>query len=178
VEENLSMPAKEQFAWVWLSTMLVTYAAYFTSVFTIGETTALTQIGLFAATTVVQVLVIGTVSAVIAVRHKGGPQSDERDQLIDQTTVVQVLVIGTVSAVIAVRHKGGPQSDERDQLIDQRATRAAYQLLICGMIVVGCLMPFNNSGWRIFHAAVFSIAVSEIVRHGLMVSMYRRGANG
>jgi len=143
VEENLSMPAKEQFAWVWLSTMLVTYAAYFTSVFTIGETTALTQIGLFAA-----------------------------------TTVVQVLVIGTVSAVIAVRHKGGPQSDERDQLIDQRATRAAYQLLICGMIVVGCLMPFNNSGWRIFHAAVFSIAVSEIVRHGLMVSMYRRGANG
>lgn len=143
MEENLSMPAKEQFAWVWLSTMLVTYAAYFTSVFTIGETTALTQIGLFAA-----------------------------------TTVVQVLVIGTVSAVIAVRHKGGPQSDERDQLIDQRATRAAYQLLICGMIVVGCLMPFNNSGWRIFHAAVFSIAVSEIVRHGLMVSMYRRGANG
>jgi len=143
VEENLSMPAKEQFAWVWLSTMLVTYAAYFTSVFTIGETTALTQIGLFAA-----------------------------------TTVVQVLVIGTVSAVIAVRHKGGPKSDERDQLIDQRATRAAYQLLICGMIVVGCLMPFNNSGWRIFHAAVFSIAVSEIVRHGLMVSMYRRGANG
>lgn len=143
MEENLSMPAKEQFAWVWLSTMLVTYAAYFTSVFTIGETTALTQIGLFAA-----------------------------------TTVVQVLVIGTVSAVIAVRHKGGPKSDERDQLIDQRATRAAYQLLICGMIVVGCLMPFNNSGWRIFHAAVFSIAVSEIVRHGLMVSMYRRGANG
>lgn len=143
MEENLSMPAKEQFAWVWLSTMLVTYAAYFTSVFTIGETTALTQIGLFAA-----------------------------------TTVVQVLVIGTVSAVIAVRHKGGPKSDERDQLIDQRATRAAYQLLICGMIVVGCLLPFNNSGWRIFHAAVFSIAVSEIVRHGLMVSMYRRGANG
>lgn len=143
MEENLSMPAKEQFAWVWLSTMLVTYAAYFTSVFTIGETTALTQIGLFAA-----------------------------------TTVVQVLVIGTVSAVIAVRHKGGPKSDERDQLIDQRATRAAYQLLICGMIVVGCLMPFNNSGWRIFHAAVFSIAVSEIVRHGLMVSMYRRSANG
>lgn len=143
MEENLSMPAKEQFAWVWLSTMLVTYAAYFTSVFTIGETTALTQIGLFAA-----------------------------------TTVVQVLVIGTVSAVIAVRHKGGPKSDERDQLIDQRATRAAYQLLICGMIVVGCLMPFNNSGWRIFHAAVFSIAVSEIVRHGLMVTMYRRGANG
>lgn len=143
MEENLSMPAKEQFAWVWLSTMLVTYAAYFTSVVTIGETTALTQIGLFAA-----------------------------------TTVVQALVIGTVSAVIAVRHKGGPQSDERDQLIDQRATRAAYQLLICGMIVVGCLMPFNNSGWRIFHAAVFSIAVSEIVRHGLMVSMYRRGANG
>jgi hypothetical protein len=137
------MSVKEKFAWIWLSTMLVTYVPYFTSIFAIGEITTLTQIALFAA-----------------------------------TVVVQVLVIGTASAVIAVRHKGDPKSDERDQLIDQRATRAAYQLLICGMIFVGCLMPFNNSGWRIFHAAVFSIAISEIVRHGLIVSMYRRGANG
>ena len=123
--------------------MLVTYLVYFTAVVTVGEVTPLTQIGMFAA-----------------------------------TVVAQVIVIGTASAVMAIRHKDGPKSDERDQLIDQRATRIAYQLLLCAMIVVGCLMPFNNSGWKIFHAAVFSIALAEIVRHGLIVSMYRRGWDG
>jgi len=137
------MPIKEQFARVWLITMLVTYLAYFTAVVVVGETTPLAQIGMFAA-----------------------------------TVVVQVIVIGSASALMEIRHKGGPKTDERDQMIDQRATRVAYQLLICGMIVVGCLMPFNNSGWKIFHAAVFSIALAEIVRHGLIVSMYRRGWDG
>lgn len=137
------MPIKEQFARVWLITMLVTYLAYFTAVVVVGETTPLAQIGMFAA-----------------------------------TVVVQVIVIGSASALMEIRHKGGPKTDERDQMIDQRATRVAYQLLICGMIVVGCLMPFNNSGWKIFHAAVFSIALAEIVRHGMIVSMYRRGWDG
>jgi len=94
------------------------------------------------------------------------------------TAVVQVIVIVIASAVMEIRHKEGPKTDERDQLIDQRATRVAYHLLICAMIVVGCLMPFNNSGWKIFHAAVFSIALAEIVRYGLIVSMYRRGWDG
>lgn len=137
------MPIKEQFARVWLITMLVTYFAYFTAVVVVGETTPLNQIGMFVA-----------------------------------TVVIQVIVIGSASAVMEIRHKGGPKTDERDQLIDQRATRVAYQLLICAMIVVGCLMPFNNSGWKIFHAAVFSIALAEIARHGLIVSMYRRGWDG
>lgn len=137
------MPIKEQFARVWLITMIVTYVAYFSAVVVVGETTPLTQISMFAA-----------------------------------TVIVQVIVIGSASAVMQIRHKEGPKTDERDQLIDQRATRVAYHLLICAMIVVGCLMPFNNSGWKIFHAAVFSIALAEIVRHGLIVSMYRRGWDG
>ena len=61
------MPIKEQFARVWLITMLVTYFAYFTSVVLVGETTPLNQIGMFAATVVVQVIVIGTASAMMAV---------------------------------------------------------------------------------------------------------------
>ena len=137
------MPIKERFARVWLITMLVTYAAYFTAVLMVGEVAALTQIGMFAA-----------------------------------TAIVQVIVIGAASAMMQIRHEGGLKTDERDRLIDQRATRVAYQVLIGAMIVVGCLMPFNNSGWQIFHAAVFSIALAEIVRHGLIVSMYRRGWDG
>lgn len=134
------MPIKEKFARVWLITMAVSYSVYFTAVVVVGETTPLTQIAMFAA-----------------------------------TVIVQVIIIGVASVLMKLRHKGDPKTDERDQLIDQRATRIAYQLLICGMITVGCLMPFNNSGWKIFHAAVLSIAIAEIVRHGLIVSMYLRG---
>lgn len=78
------MPIKEQFARVWLITMLVTYLAYFTAVVVVGETTTLTQIGMFAATVIVQVIVIGSASALMEIRHKGGPKTDERDQMIDQ----------------------------------------------------------------------------------------------
>jgi hypothetical protein len=137
------MPIKERFATVWLVTMLVTYPVYFVAVAALGDTTALNQIGIFAA-----------------------------------TVIVQVIVIGTASALMELRHKGGPKADERDRMIDQRATRVAYQILMCGTILVGCLMPFNNSGWRIFHATVLCIAIAEIARHSLIVSMYRRGWNG
>lgn len=137
------MPNREQFAKVWLVTLVVTYAAYFIAVGVVGETTMWNQILLFAA-----------------------------------TTIVQVVIIGAASAVLALRHKGGPTADERDRMIDQRATRVGYHLLICGMILVGCVLPFSDSGWPIFHAAVLCIAVAEIVRHGLMVVMYRRGWDG
>lgn len=137
------MPIREQFARVWLVTMVVTYSAYFVAVALVGETTMWNQIGMFAA-----------------------------------TVIVQVITIGTASAVMEIRHKGGPKADERDRMIDQRATRVAYQILMVGVILVGCVMPFSESGWRIFHVAVLSIAVAEIVRHGLMVSMYRRGWDG
>jgi hypothetical protein len=137
------MHIKEQFARVWLVTMVVTYAAYFAAVVYVGKTTVWNQIVMFAA-----------------------------------TTAVQIIVIGTARAIMAIRHSSGPAADQRDRMIDQRATRAAYPLLVCGMILVGCLMPFSKQGWPIFHAAVFCIAIAEIVRHGLMVSMYRRGVDG
>jgi uncharacterized membrane protein len=134
------MPVKEQFARVWLITLLVTYLPYFLTLAIAGNMSALQQIALFAA-----------------------------------TVTVQIVVIGIASAVMALRRKGERVSDERDLAIDQRATRVAYQILLYAMILVGCLMPFNGSGWTIFHAAVLSIAVAEIVRHGLIVSLYRRG---
>jgi hypothetical protein len=41
------------------------------------------------------------------------------------------------------------------------------------MILVGCIMPFSSSGWRIVDAAVFMIVAAEIVRHGVIVVSYR-----
>ena len=134
------MVAREQFAWVWLLTLVATYAAYFSAVVLMGETTFWTQIIMFAA-----------------------------------TTVVQVAIIAPVSAVIALRRKNEVSGDERDRAIEQRATAVAYNILVTGIILVGCVLPFTQSGWKLFNAAVFAIALAEIVRHGLIVAMYRRG---
>ncbi|MBY0562738.1 MAG: DUF2178 domain-containing protein [Hyphomonadaceae bacterium] len=134
------MVAREQFAWVWLVTMVVTYGVYFVAVALTGDTTFWRQIVMFAA-----------------------------------TAIAQVVIVAIASAVIALRHKNELSGDERDRAIEHRASAIAYQVLICGMILVGCLMPFNHAGWDIFHAAVFAIVLAEIVRHGLIVAAYRRG---
>lgn len=137
------MAQREQFAWVWLVTMLTTYTGYFTAVAILGETSFMTQIVLFAI-----------------------------------TATVQVAVIAAASLTLQLRGPGAPKADERDRAIEHRASASAYQVLILGMIVVGCLMPFTHGGWRLFHAAVFAIALAEIVRHALIVSCYRRGVHG
>lgn len=63
--------------------------------------------------------------------------------------------------------------DERDQAIDARATRAGYFLLIIGMIVVGVLMPFSSSGWKIINSALLFIILAESLRYVLIALSYR-----
>lgn len=96
-------------------------------------------------------------------------------QMFAATAIAQVLIVGIASAVIALRHRNELSGDERDRAIEHRASAVAYQVLICGMILVGGFMPFNHAGWDIFHAAVFAIVVAEIVRQSLIVAGYRRG---
>ncbi|MBL8537809.1 MAG: DUF2178 domain-containing protein [Hyphomonadaceae bacterium] len=134
------MVAREQFAWVWLLTMLVTYPVYFAAVALAGETAFGTQILMFAV-----------------------------------TAIVQVVVIGVASAVIGLRHKNNLSGDERDRAIAHRASALAYNILMAGIVLVGCAMPFGHVEWELFHAAVFVIALAEIVRHALIVAMYRGG---
>lgn len=64
-------------------------------------------------------------------------------------------------------------TDERDRAIDARATRGAYFLLMTGAVVVGMVMPFSQSGWKIVNAALFSIVLAEILRNALIVRGYR-----
>lgn len=94
------------------------------------------------------------------------------------TVIVQVAALGIAGAIMELRHKGGPKADERDRAIDQRATRTAYHVLMAGVIILACVMPFSETGWRLFHAGVFAIAMAEIVRHGQIVLLYRRGWHG
>jgi hypothetical protein len=77
--------------------------------------------------------------------------------------------------VIGRRERAEPlHEDERDRAIDGRATRAAYFMLLAGMIVVGMVMPFTRSGWDVVNAALLVIVLSESMRHVLIVVGYRR----
>jgi len=92
---------------------------------------------------------------------------------------VQVLIQGL--GRLWLRHKdrldGGLQlPDERDRAIEYRSVRAAYGVLIAGMILVGCVMPFNSSGWRIVNAALATIVAAEVVHYATVVVSYRRYA--
>lgn len=137
------MPIQEQFARVWLLTLLITYGIYFAVVPRLDASSLWDQLMAFGA-----------------------------------TTLVQVIVIGVSSAVMELRHGKGPKRDERDLAIDRKATHAAYHVLMVGVILAGCILPFSHSGWALFHAAVAAIALAEIVRNGMTVVLYRRGWHG
>ncbi len=66
--------------------------------------------------------------------------------------------------------------DERDRAITSRSITFAYYVLIAGMILVGCIMPFNSGGWRIINAALAMIVAAELVHYGVIVVSYRRQA--
>ena len=66
-----------------------------------------------------------------------------------------------------------PPLDERDRAIEHRSLSAAYYVLIAGMILVGCLMPFSSTGWTIANAAIFWIVAAEVVHYGVVVASYR-----
>jgi hypothetical protein len=66
-----------------------------------------------------------------------------------------------------------PPPDERDRAIEHRSISAAYYVLIAGMILVGCFMPFSSRGWTIVNAAIFWIVAAEVVHYGVVVASYR-----
>lgn len=75
--------------------------------------------------------------------------------------------VGYITGELVMRrqHRGESlHGDERDQGIDARATRAAYFLLLAGTILVGMVMPFTDSGWKVANAALFFIVLSETLR--------------
>ena len=77
--------------------------------------------------------------------------------------------------LIKRREVGEPLlQDERDRAIDSRATRAAYFIVLTGLIVVGVVMPFNNTGWQLVNAALFFIVLAETARYGLILNNYRQ----
>ena len=85
------------------------------------------------------------------------------------------LVVGIDRALGWMRNREGTPADERDRLIELRSSSIAYYVLMVGMIIVGCVMPFSADTWQIVHAALLAIVVAEVVHHGLVVLGYRVG---
>jgi len=141
------MPYREKIAWLSLIAMAVAYIPYF----------AVIDAGYLPARPMPDLRQIVFLSAV---------------------SVARVLILGI--GYLFIRH-GSPQEarippDERDRAIDSRSVGAAYYVLMAGMILVGCFMPFSSSGWPIVNATIFMIVVAEVVRYGLAVFHYRRQA--
>lgn len=141
------MPYREKIAWLSLLAMAVTFGPYFTFV---------------------------------AVSSVPGQELPNLRQLglYAVAAIVQMLILGAGRLYLGL---GTPKEvrrllDERDRAIMRRSTSFAYYVLMAGMIVVGGIMPFKFSGWSIVNAAIFMIAVAEVVSYGVIVVSYRRQA--
>lgn len=84
-------------------------------------------------------------------------------------------VTGLERVIARAQRRPGIQSDERDELIALRASKTAYHVLLVGMVIVGCVLPFNKAGWEIVNTALLAIVISEVTRHALMLRAYRGG---
>jgi hypothetical protein len=94
-------------------------------------------------------------------------------------SVVRMLILGTgyLYLLLAIPRQERPPLDERDRAIEHRSIGAAYYVLLAGMILVGCFMPFSSTGWTIVNATIFWIVAAEIIRYGAIVASYRAQAS-
>ncbi len=90
-------------------------------------------------------------------------------------SIVRMFILGTGYLYLRLGspREDRPPLDERDRAIERRSISAAYYVLIAGMILVGCFMPFRASGWTIVNAAIFWIVAAEVVHYSVVVASYR-----
>jgi hypothetical protein len=84
-----------------------------------------------------------------------------------------ILGVGYLYLRLGSPREERPPLDERDRAIEHRSLSAAYYVLIAGMILVGCFMPFSSTGWAIVNAAIFWIVAAEVVHYSIVVTSYR-----
>ena len=139
------MPYREKTAWLSLVAMALAFVPYF---------------------------------AIVVAQSHSSPSSPSLRQLglFAVAAVVQMAILGIGHLYLT---RGSPAEarippDERDVAIMRRSISLAYYVLITGMILVGCVMPFNSGGWTIVNAALLMIVLAEVVHYGVVVVSYRR----
>ena len=91
------------------------------------------------------------------------------------TAIVQMLILAVGTALLRRASPGDAHMplDERDRAIMRRSMTTAYYVLIGGIILVGCVMPFMYTGWAIVNAALLTIIAAEVVHYAVVVLSYR-----
>lgn len=139
------MLPQERTAWVWITALCVVFGTYFLFISVLQESAE--QVSFLTR--------IGMLATAL-------------------TTLG--LVAGAEKLIATARtNSADTPFDERDELIKLRSSAISYYVLMAGMIIVGCVMPFSTGGWDIVHAALFAILVAEIVHSIFIVIGYRRG---
>src|SRR5436305_2207105 len=72
-----------------------------------------------------------------------------------------VAIIASITIAMLSGAEARAAADERDRAIARRGAAAAYFVLMVGMILVGCVMPFSDHGWQIINAALFAPLAAE-----------------
>ena len=143
------MLSKERFAWVWLTALAVVFALYFTYLAVYADAVAAMHMGQRIG---LLALALGSLGIIAGLTYLLGRQREE---------------------------DGSPTpTDERDRRIESRASVYAYYVLMAGIIIVGCVMPFLAGGWTLVHATLLALAAAEFVHSGLIIHGYRRGVRG
>lgn len=139
------MPYREKTAWLLLVAMAVTFGPYF----------AIVAAGPF--------------------RHQALPNLGQLG-FFAAAAIAQMLILGAGHLYLGRTSSEDARTppDERDRAIAHRSISSAYYVLIAGMIVVGCVMPFSSTGWAIIDAALVTIVAAEVVHYGVVVFSYRR----
>ncbi|MEM7227457.1 MAG: hypothetical protein AAF432_01440 [Planctomycetota bacterium] len=98
-------------------------------------------------------------------------------RLFAAAAVTQMILLGGGHIWLRMRmpDEARTPADERDRAIAHRAVALAYYVLISGVILVGCVLPFTKNGWALINAAVAVIVIAELVHYGVSVWCYRRG---
>ena len=91
---------------------------------------------------------------------------------------VVVVIIGSILLAVQARREAQARPDERDRAIARRGASMGYYVLMVGMILVGVVMPFTDSRWKIINTALLALVIAETVRYGIIVASYRRGWHG
>jgi hypothetical protein len=141
------MPYREKTAWLSLIAMAVAFGPYF--------------------------------AIVVASSHSRPSEASVRQLgLFAVAAIAQMAILGLGHLYLrrGSAEEARTPPDERDVAIMRRSISLAYYVLIGGMILVGCVMPFNSSGWAIINAALVMIVLAEVVHYGVVVVSYRRQA--
>ena len=142
------MLSKERFAWVWLTALAVVFALYFTYISVNADAVAGMHMGQRSGRLAIA---LGSLGVIALLTTLFGRHREED---------------GTPTPI-----------DERDRRIEARASVYAYYVLMAGIILVGCVMPFTTGGLTIVHATVLAIAAAECVHATLVIHGYRRGGH-